>query len=487
MVISSAFLLTGARNAWTMALSISSISFVLHLTKAFDYEEALVALVTMGILLYTRKAYFVKHNFTFQLKGVQKILLLTIALLTYSVVGFYLLQVRHLDFDFSWTQSFEAAVKTMTFITEDLHPETRTGYFFIYTVQLGSALVLMYGLALLYRISKNKTLEQNDDTETATAILSRYGRSSLDYFKPYPDKLLFFNKSKDAFLAFSESKHYAVVLENPVAADPALATQLLIAFEDYCSERGLRTFYYRVTEEDLPMYSSIKKKSILLGQEAIVDVTTFSLEGSARKSMRNAVNKIEHAGYQSKIYQPPLKDGLVQQLKTVSNEWLSEGGHSEAGFSQGVFQSKEIKKCIVLTVENDESKIIAFLNIVPSYKAGEATYDLIRQGRGSPNGVLDYLTVKMIQFAKASNFRTLNMGLAPLAGMQGGTLNEQIMQFYKDHFKQAFRLKGLFEYKNKFEPRWENRYLVYDQTFDLVRFPIVLRAVTQVHDLLKYE
>ena len=79
------------------------------------------------------------------------------------------------------------------------------------------------------------------------------------------------------------------------------------------------------------------------------------------------------------------------------------------------------------------------------------------------------------------------MGLAPLAGMQGGTLNEQIMQFYKDHFKQAFRLKGLFEYKNKFEPRWENRYLVYDQTFDLVRFPIVLRAVTQVDDLLKYE
>ena len=114
----------------------------------------------------------------------------------------------------------------------------------------------MYGLVLLYRISKNKTVEQDDGAETATAILSRYGRSSVDYFKLYPDKQLFFNKSKDAFLAFSESKHYAVVLENPVAADPASATQLLIAFEDYCSERGLRTFYYRVTEEDLPMYSS---------------------------------------------------------------------------------------------------------------------------------------------------------------------------------------------------------------------------------------
>ena len=86
----------------------------------------------------------------------------------------------------------------------------------------------------------------------------------------------------------------------------------------------------------------------------------------------------------------------------------------------------------------------------------------------------------MIQFLKDNNFKTLNMGLAPMAGMKGSTLNEQIIQFYKDHFKQATRLKGLFEYKNKFEPRWENRYLIYDQTFDLVRFPIVLRAVSAI-------
>ena len=124
----------------------------------------------------------------------------------------------------------------------------------------------MYGLGLFYRVSKTETLELDDDIEAATSILNRYGRSSMDYFKLYPDKQLYFNESKDAFLAFSESKYYGVVLENPVAADLASATQLLIAFEDYCSERGLRTFYYRVMEEDLPMYLSLKKKSILLNK-----------------------------------------------------------------------------------------------------------------------------------------------------------------------------------------------------------------------------
>lgn len=480
MVISSAFLLTGAKNAWRMALSISSISLILHLTKAFDYEEALVALLSIGILWHTRKAYFVKYNVTFQLKSLQKVMLLIIALFTYSVAGFYFLQVRHLDFDFTLTDSFNAGVKSIVLMTSDLHPLTRTGHFFIYSVQMNSILLMLYGLVLLYRATKTKSPVSDDDFETAAKLLTQHGRSSMDYFKLYPDKQIFFNEAKDAFLAYSESKHYAVVLESPVAATAALALQLLLAFEEFCSERGLRTFYYRVPEEDLHHYVSLKKQWILLGQEAIVNVVTFSLEGSAKKAMRNAVNKLEKAGYQFKIYPAPLKDGLVQQLKTVSNEWLHGRGHNEAGFSQGVFHGKEIKKCTVLTVENNESKILAFLNIVPGYKNGEATYDLIRQSNDSPNGALDYLTIKMIAFLKENKFRTLNMGLAPMAGIQGVNLNEQIMRFYKDHFKQASRLRGLFEYKNKFEPCWKNQYLVYDQTFDLVRFPAVLRNVSQV-------
>ncbi|HEX5168884.1 MAG TPA: phosphatidylglycerol lysyltransferase domain-containing protein [Cyclobacteriaceae bacterium] len=483
MIISSAFLLTGAKNAWKIALGISSISLLLHLTKAFDYEEAGVALITIGILWYTRSAYFVKYNVTFHLKSAQKILTLIIALFTYSIAGFYLLQVRHLDFDFSWTESLRAAIKTTAFLTEDLNPQTTTGHYFIYSVQFGSVLIVGYSLLILFRLSRGDRPVTNNDFQIAREILDKYGHSSLDYFKVYPDKQLYFNESQDAFLSFSESRHYSVVLENPVAADKTIATRLLTSFEDYCSERGLRTFYYRVPEEDLPMYLSLKKKNILLGQEAIVDIVTFSLEGSSRKSMRNAVNKIEKAGFQFKVYHAPLKDGLIQQLKAVSHEWLGLEDHAEAGFSQGVFHSKEIKKCMALTVENEESKIVAFLNIIPSYKPGEATYDLIRHSHDSPNGVLDYLIIKMIQFLKTCNFKTLNMGMAPLAGMKGVTLNEQIMQFYKENFKQASRLTGLFEYKNKFEPRWENRYLIYDQTFDLIRFPMVLRMVSDVSDL----
>lgn len=483
LVIQSAFLLTGAINAWRLALCISAVSLVLHLTKAIDYEEALVALLTIGILLYTKAAYFVKYNITFELRRLQKVMLLVVGLFTYAVAGFYFLRVRHMDFDFTFVDSVVAGARAIFFFTGDLQPKTRAGVFFIYSIQINSLLLMIYCALVLYRASKGSELTERDDLQSAKSLISQYGRSSMDYFKIYRDKQFFFDESKKAFLAYTESMHYAVVLENPVAADQDSSFKLLVAFEEFCFERGLRTFYYRVADEDLPVYQRLKKRSILLGQEAILDLQVFSLEGSARKSMRNAVKKIENAGFHFKVYAPQQDDELLRRIKFVSDDWLDSRSHGEAAFSQGIFLSEEIGKCTVLTVENDQSDMIAFLNIVPSYKPGEATYDLIRQRNDSPNGILDYLTIKMIAFLKESNYKTLNMGMAPMAGLQGTNLNEQIMQFYRDHFKQASRLKGLFDYKNKFDPGWENRYLIYDQAFDLVRFPLVLRAVSRVGQL----
>ena len=478
MIITAAFLLTGARNAWRTALVISLFSLLGHLTKAFDYEEASLALVTSFILWYTRKAYFVRYDVSFQLRAAEKMLILVSALFIYAVVGFYLLRVQHLGFDFTGIQSVQSALKAILFMTDDLTPQTRAGEYFLYSIQISASLVLVYGLFSIYRSSKTSTLSPAD-RDDALSILERSGHSSMDYFKVYPDKQLFFNESKDSFLAFSESKHYAVVMEDPVAPGAGKAFQLIQDFEDYCSRYGLRTFYYRVPEESLPAYQSLKKKSLLLGQEAIVDLNTFSTEGSRKRAIRNAIHKIEDAGYRFNAYHEPLKDGLIQQLKSVSDDWLHHGGHEEAGFSQGVFNAAELKKCTVLTVENKESRILAFLNIIPSYKTGEGTYDLVRQSSDAPNGALDYLIVKMIEFFKDNDYKTLNMGLAPMAGMQGDNLNEQALQFYRDHFKQASRFRGLFDHKNKFEPRWENRYLVYDQVYDLIRFPQVLNAVSK--------
>src|SRR5674476_1705389 len=93
----------------------------------------------------------------------------------------------------------------------------------------------------------------------------------------------------------------------------------IVSFSKYCYENGLKEIYYRVPKESLPVYSELSMKSLFLGQEGVVDLNSFSLEGSEKKSIRNALNKIKEQGYTTHINAPPLRDGLIQKLKAVSD------------------------------------------------------------------------------------------------------------------------------------------------------------------------
>ena len=135
----------------------------------------------------------------------------------------------------------------------------------------------------------------------------------------------------------------------------------IISFHNYSYENGLKEIFYRVPKDSLRIYSELSRKSLFLGQEGIVDLNSFTLEGGERKSIRNAFNKIKEQGYTTQINSPPLRDGLIQKLKAVSDEWLKITGREEIIFSQGMFIEKEIKEQTVITVENNEEKIIAFL------------------------------------------------------------------------------------------------------------------------------
>lgn len=150
----------------------------------------------------------------------------------------------------------------------------------------------------------------------------------------------------------------------------------------------------------LASYHSLKKRHLFIGQEAIVELDNFTLEGRKRGTLRNAVNKVADKGYTTTIHPYPIKDGILQKLKAVSDEWLMDTGRSEIVFSQGQFLWDELKNQTILTVENEEEKIVAFLNIIPDYAEGELTYDLIRKTADAPNGVTMYLLLNFLNMQK---------------------------------------------------------------------------------------
>ena len=143
-----------------------------------------------------------------------------------------------------------------------------------------------------------------------------------------------------------------------------------------------------------------------------------------------------------------------------------------------MFVWEELKHQTLITVENEEEKIIAFLNIIPDYAKNEATYDLMRKTKDAPGGVMDFILIELFNYLKTQQITFVNIGLAPISGLNDPhTFPERSMNFAYNKIKSFSHYKGLREYKEKFEPRWYNKYLIYEHDYDLLQVPSVLSRI----------
>lgn len=479
LLVTASFMLKGLKIAWWFALFLTVVSMIGNLTKAVDYEEAIVALLVIVVLVFTKKDYYVKNNPRLRSVGIQTAILSMLAVMVYSVIGFYYLDKKHFNIDFSLVQSIQYTFENYFLIgSSDLIPVDHFASKFILSINVSGFLTFGFLIYTLIRPYFFNIFPTPLELERPLKLVNEYGKSALDYFKTYQDKMIFEPDGLNAFISYRPAGNFAVVLENPVAENCDQMKQCIVEFDRFCFEIGFKSIYYRVPESDLDCYKSLKKKSMFLGQEGLVDLKTFSLEGGAKKSIRNALSKVKDRGYKSNIHTPPIKDGLLQKIKAVSDEWLEETDRSEIIFSQGMFVWEDLKQQTLITVENSEEKIVAFLNIIPDFATGEGTYDLVRKTTDAPNGVMDFLIVELFLHLKSEGYSFANMGFAPMSGIDDPhTFKEKSMKFAYEKIRGFSQYKGLREYKEKFVTVWINKYLIYDHDYDLLQIPGALMKV----------
>jgi phosphatidylglycerol lysyltransferase len=479
LLVTAAFMLRGLRTAWWFALALSIISIFGHITKGIDYEEATIALLIVGSLIATRKEYYVKTNPKLGIVGIQTSLLSIVAVLFFGTVGFFFLDKKHFQIDFNIFQALKYTLQNFFLIVnKNIIPYDSFARDFIYLIRISGFASITFLVYTLVRPYVFRTTPTEQEITRARSLTQQFGNSSLDYFKTYSDKFIFAPDDLNAYIAYRVSRNFAVVLEDPVSENNDTMKKCIISFSKFCYDNGLKDIYYRVPQESLPVYNELSGKSLFLGQEGVVDLNTFSLEGGERKSIRNAINKITEQGYITRINNPPLSGGLIQKLEAVSEEWLKLSGRDEIVFSQGMFDEKEIKGQTVITVENLEEKIIAFLNVIPDDVKNEGTYDLLRKTADAPNGIIDYILIELFKYFKTCGIQYVNLGFAPLSGLDDPhSFPERSMKFAYEKIRSFSHYRGQREYKEKFSPQWHDKFLVYRNDYDLLQVPAVLSRV----------
>lgn len=477
LVMCSGFLLKGLRTAWYAAVALCSLSIVANLSKGLDFEEAWFAFLVLLMLLYSSRHYFVQSNRRLTILNLGLVLWPIGVVLLYGIIGFYFLNTRHFNMDFTIVNAVASTLHSFVLLNGDVAElQTAIGQYFLYSINFFSVVSLSALFYWLVNPCQAAVVEMEGKIELAQKLLERYGKSPVDYFKTYGDKEIFLNDEETGFIAYKKCYGFAIVLEGPVCEDrESVIKELINSFEQYCRRSSLKTAYYRVDGKYLGIFKQLGKKSFLIGEEAIVNVDSFSLEGKKRKSLRNAVNSIEKKGFVSNLYRAPLSNGLLQKLQVVSDHWLRDMKRSERVFSQGMFDLGKIKNSHVITLEDNEGRILAFLNIIPNYAPDEATYDLIRKLQDAPGGNMDVLIIRFLEYCKEEGYSYLNMGLAPFSGFDKKKgLVERLINFLYENNTYFRQPKGLREFKEKFDPCWVEKFVVYSHDLDLITVPLVI-------------
>lgn len=481
LVISSINIYKRKTRAFQIVSVLALASVVFHLTKGLDYEEAVLSVALLIVLLLARKSFTVKSGFPDFRSGVIRLGMATLLALGYGIIGFWLLDPREFGINFTIGDSIRRTILFLSLVGDpQIVPHTPYAHWFVNSLYLMTATAIGYGAYALFRpvIYQFRTLPH--ERAKAAEILTQHGRSTLDYFKLWPDKSYFFSTSQDCFLAYRVGGNFAIVLGDPVGPEEKIET-IIREFAEVCRENDWGLAFYQTLPDFIPIYKQLGFRKLKIGDDAIVELKHFSLEGRTMKKLRHTKNQLEKSGIHVVQYDVPIPDAVLQQAREVSDEWLQLPGRRERGFTLGRFEPMYVRSTPLFAAVDADERMLAFVNMIPAYRKGEATIDLMRHRAQAPNGVMDYLFVMVFLHFQQQGYERFSLGMAPMSGFQekeDASPQERAVHFFFQRLNFLFSYSGLKQYKAKFADRWEPRYAVYRNVLDLPKLAIALSRVS---------
>lgn len=325
----------------------------------------------------------------------------------------------------------------------------------------------MMVLAIKYFSHDTYRLGEELDKEKAMSVLTTYGGNVDSQLVFLGDKQVYYYHNSEneatAFLQFTTHNNKCLVMGDPNGNQEDFGS-LLAHFIEECDLYGYSPVFYEISQEMVMMVHDAGFDFIKMGEEAHVDLTTFSLTGKKHKSERNVINHFTKDGYTFDMIHPPFSKEMLQHLESISSDWLN--GRGEKGFSLGFFSEDYLQLAPIAVVRDKDSQIIAFSNVMPTYTKEMISIDLMRYATSAPSGVMDFLFLSLFQDLQQEAYETFNLGMAPFSnvGTSRHSFKQERMAYmiyrFGNHF---YSFKGLRAYKEKYASSWRPRYTAYSR------------------------
>jgi phosphatidylglycerol lysyltransferase len=430
--------------AYHLAFWMLVLGAAASLLKGIDFEEALVASLVLGVLWLGRRAF--DRRAALIEDGLSAGWLAALALVLVGTAWLGTFAFRHVEYsqELWWHFAFRADA-----------PRYLRATLLVTVAAIG--IVLWQAL----RPAPPEPIEpQPQDIERAAGIVARAPTADAA-LALLGDKRLLFAADGDAFLMYQVRGSSWISMGDPVGS-PAAIEGLAWRFREIADRHGGRTVFYQADAAQLPLYLDLGLSAIKLGEEAVVPLAGFSLDGPRRRDLRQARHRAQRDGLAFEVVDAVAVPPLIATLGEISTAWLAHKQVREKGFSLGRFEPGYLARFPAALVRH-EGRIVAFANVWTSGAKHELSADLMRHMPDAPSGVMDFLFVELMLWGAREGWQQFNLGMAPLAGLETHPLAPLWHRLGTAIFRQGehfYNFQGLRAYKAKFDPQWQPKYLV---------------------------
>jgi lysyl-tRNA synthetase, class II len=480
MLVAARGLARRRHRAWQVATGLAAVGLVLHVLNGFNHGSLATAVVFA--LLVARR-----HDFDRPGDTATRTLLaqrLAVAVPAIVVYAFFALWLNRMAADQPYTLRFAVDETLDGLLGQNLHGSAHYAgafgnWFPLSLMMLGVAATawVVTGWLAPWRY---RVVQAEHEGELARALVHAWGVDTLAPFVLRSDKSYFFTDDEAAFLAYRVVGGVAIVSGDPVGP-PDRSAELVEAFVEHAHGRDWRIAILGASERSLPLYAAHGLHALYHGDEAIVDVESFSLEGRPIRKVRQSVHRLERAGFEARTLRPSdLDDDLRDELVAVADEW--RGAEPERGFVMALdtLFALDDEHAVFVIGFGPDGRIAGFLHFALSPASRSLSLSSMPRLRSTPNGFNEWLICAAIEWARENDYDHVSLNFAPfaalfapeadLSGMQ--EIQRKALYVLKGHFQ----LDNLLAFNRKFFPRWERRFVVYERRRDLPRVGIAALA-----------
>jgi lysyl-tRNA synthetase class 2 len=471
------------QRAWKAVVVLLPVGAVLELLRWHHMGTAVVALLVFALLLVNRREFYALSDPRSRWRAVWNLIGMSIFSFGLGLV-IVSTHERTVGGSPSIRERFWQVVWGLIGIGGPIHYSSQHVSDLVYYSL--AALGLLTAVSTLWLATKPSTpvAQLNAEEERQVrGLLARHGaRDSLGYFALRRDKSVIFSPSGKAAIAYRVVSGVMLASGDPIGdveAWPGAIRRFMETAHQHawvpavmgCGEVGGEVW---TREADLD--------ALEIGDEAIVEVEDFTLEGRAMRNVRQMVKRIERSGYECRVRRvDELSEVERDQIRYAADAW--RGTETERGFSMalGRFGDPADEGCVVITAHKlpdgaapGASDIRAVLHFVPWGEDG-ISLELMRRDRDADPGLNELLIVKALQAAPelGVNRVSLNFAMFRSALARGERIGAgPVLRAWRGllvFLSRWFQIESLYKFNAKFRPIWEPRFLVYPTARDLPR------------------